>query len=178
MRRRLILMRHATAGSTAGRDHDRPLTARGHDEAKQMGDWLRAEGLRPDRVLVSTARRCRETWQAVAIGLGESAPSAAAVDFEDPLYNASLDGLLAAVRQTEGAKTLLLIAHNPGISLLALELGRDAGADEARLREGFTPATTATFLIDGDWSGLASTTTRLERLERPASLDPVRRDRP
>lgn len=166
MPRRLILMRHATAGSGTGRDHDRPLTARGLDEARRMGDWLRVEGRGPDRVLVSTARRCRETWQAVESGLGHAPPPPAAIAFEDRLYNASTEALLAAVRETEDAEALLLIAHNPGISLLALELGRDGEDDGTRLQAGFAPATIAIFEVEGAWADLGASTARLERLER------------
>ena len=60
--RQLILLRHAHAESaTAGQDDiARPLSATGLAEARAAGDWLREHGLRPDRVLCSTAARTRE----------------------------------------------------------------------------------------------------------------------
>ena len=65
--RQLILLRHAHAESaTAGQDDiARPLSATGLAEARAAGDWLREHGLRPDRVLCSTAARTRETLAAL-----------------------------------------------------------------------------------------------------------------
>lgn len=167
--RRLILMRHATAATGTGRDIDRPLTRRGIEEAHRVGERLRAQGPRPDRVITSSARRCIETWQALASGLGvepqpRRAPSPG-VEHDDHLYNASTRGLLAAIRAVEDAETLLVLAHNPGISVLALELGRARPDDELALRDGFAPASTAIFEVDGAWSDLTAAATRLLRFE-------------
>lgn len=175
--RRLILMRHATAATGTGRDFDRPLTRRGLEEAHRVGERLRAQGPRPDRVITSSARRCLETWQAVASGLGGAPESGQAtgptveplvaprVEHDDGLYNASTRGLLDAIRAVEDAQTLLVLAHNPGISVLALELGRAHPVDEIALRDGFAPASMAIFAVDGAWGDLAAATTRLLRFD-------------
>ena len=160
--RQLILMRHATAEAGGGRDHDRRLTTRGRDEALRVGLRLRSLDLTPDHVLSSTALRCRETWQGVSAGLGRSA----SVDFEKGLYNAGPDGLLHSLAGLAEPVRVLLLAHNPGISVLALEL---AGGDETAketLRGGFAPASWACFDIDGPWSLLSSRTARLCSFER------------
>jgi phosphohistidine phosphatase len=171
-RRHLIVMRHATAGAGTGRDFDRPLTRRGFDEAERAGERLRATGPLPDRALVSSARRCRETWQAMAAALASASLRAVDVALEDDLYNAATGGLLEAIRDRGGdAAVVLVLAHNPGISLLALELGSEPDADEGRrdprLRDGFAPATFAVFEIDGAWRDLAASASRLLRIERP-----------
>jgi phosphohistidine phosphatase len=93
-RRHLILIRHATAAAGTGRDFDRPLTRRGFDEAKRVGERLRVDGPVPDRVLCSSARRCRETWQSIATGLAAETLSAIDLVFDDRLYNASTNTLL------------------------------------------------------------------------------------
>lgn len=165
-RRRLILMRHATAAASSGRDVDRPLTARGLDEAQRVGARLRAAGPLPDRVLVSSARRCRETWQALASALAADRPGAIAVEFDDRLYDASTGTLIEVVRDETAAEVLLVLAHNPGISRLALELGRSNFEDESVLRDGFAPATLAVFEVSGEWQDLSAFTTHLERFER------------
>lgn len=164
--RHLILMRHATAGAAAGRDFDRPLARRGVDEAHRVGERLRKNALVPSRVLCSSARRCRETWEALAIGLGAGRPDAEAVEFDDRLYNASTNGLLDAIESVGSAETLLVIAHNPGISLLALELGLRSGGEPTPLRDGFSPASTAVFDVEGDWQDLTSATFTLRAFER------------
>lgn len=165
---RLILMRHASAAAGTGRDFDRPLTRRGLSEAHAVGERLRALHAVPDRVVSSSARRCRETCEALTSGLGTSAPTASAVEYSDLLYNASTQDLLDAIRSIDDARTLLVVAHNPGISLLALELGRRDPAQDATLRAGFVPATIAIFEVDPPWSAIGESGATLAALERPA----------
>ncbi len=165
--RRLTLMRHARQSGLATRDHDRPLTADGRDDAHRVGVRLAALGpdAIPTRVLSSTALRCRETWRSVAAALGDA--SGIEVSFEAGLYNASamaLQGEIAAA--DEAVEHLLLLAHNPGISVLGLELAQGGGEDVEALRGGFTPATTAHFEIEGPWSTLAPRTAHLVRFDR------------
>ena len=63
---RLILLRHGKAESTAatGGDFERGLTESGRREAALIGHALARTGCTPDLVLVSTARRAMETWEA------------------------------------------------------------------------------------------------------------------
>lgn len=165
MARRLILMRHAKQSGLAVRDHDRPLTDEGRDEAHRVGERLAEVGPIPDRVLSSTALRCRETWAAISAGLGE----ALEVDCESGLYNASSHDLLRAITGIDDEiEILLLLAHNPGMSLLALELGAADETALSLLRAGFSPATTACFEIEGPWSTVSARTAQLIRFERPA----------
>jgi phosphohistidine phosphatase len=169
--RRLILMRHATAAGGTGRDVDRPLTPSGRDEARFVGECLRLEGPIPDRVLCSTALRCRETWRALAAGLEAGAPSAIEVAFEAELYNATAAGLLHAVRCQTDPANVLVLAHNPGISVFALELVRRDPESAALLRGGFSPATIAVFEVDGPWPELSPESVRLLRFDRPPRAD-------
>ena len=113
--RPLILLRHAHAESaTAGQDDiARPLSATGLAEARAAGDWLREHGLRPDRVLCSTAARTRETLAALGdIGAGEI--------YEDAsIYEASPGTLASLADANRDAERLLLVGHNPGLEQLA-----------------------------------------------------------
>ena len=75
--RTLVLLRHAkaeAAGSDAPDDAERPLTARGHADAAAAGAWLARHGLLPDVVICSPARRTRQTWHGVALGMTGSPP--------------------------------------------------------------------------------------------------------
>lgn len=164
--RHLILMRHATAAAGAGRDFERPLTPHGQDEAHRVGSRLRIDGPVPDRVLCSSARRCRETWDHVAAGLAAATLPAIDVAYDDRLYNASTGSLLEALRDEQDARVLLLLAHNPGISILAVELGRGDPHAEAVLRGGFAPATLAVFELRTGWRELATPAARLLRIDR------------
>lgn len=166
--RSLILMRHATAATGTGRDFDRPLTRRGLDEAHRVGERLRIDGPVPDHVLCSSAQRCRETWRSLATGLGAESLPPIDVAFEDALYDASTAGLLEAIRAEQTAAVLLVLAHNPGISLLAVELGQGDPGFEGALREGFAPASLAVFSVDGPFRELSPVSARCQRFERDA----------
>jgi phosphohistidine phosphatase len=125
--RTLVLLRHAKAEQSPDTpDAERPLTARGHADAAAAGAWLARHALLPDVVLCSTARRTRQTWHGMAVGMTGSPPeggptgSAPVVRYEAGAYEAQPDQLLELVRAVEpGAGTVLLIAHNPGVSLLS-----------------------------------------------------------
>jgi phosphohistidine phosphatase len=146
--RRLILMRHAKAErlSDSGQDHDRPLTPRGVADARLMARELAARGLRPDLAIVSDAARTQQTWAAMAEVFGD-VPSRV----EPRLYNAAVDRLRDEVEGVgETAETVLLIAHNPGVQLLAYALLVEAAASEAVLArvESFPTGAAAVFAID------------------------------
>src|SRR5580698_5846089 len=93
--RLLILLRHAkSAWPEDIPDHERPLAPRGRRDAPAAGGWLRKSDHVPDRVLCSTARRARETWQ-----LAEEKLSAhPATVFEERVYGASGAELLDLAR--------------------------------------------------------------------------------
>ena len=93
--RKLVLVRHAKSAWPDVPDHERPLARRGQRNAPAMGRWLRTAGHLPDRVLCSTARRARETWQLMQSGL-QATPRAT---FDDGVYEASAGRLLELIRQ-------------------------------------------------------------------------------
>ena len=61
--KQLVLIRHAKSSwaDPTLADHDRPLNERVQQAAALVGLHLRAEGLHPDLVLCSSARRARQT---------------------------------------------------------------------------------------------------------------------
>lgn len=144
---RLILMRHARAepGATGG-DRARALSAEGRRDAVLMGRALAERGFRPDLALVSDAQRTRQTWDLAHEALGD-----VEVRIEPALYNASPDILRHAVEAAEDqAGCLLVLAHNPGVHLLALDYLIESAASPA-LQErlaGFPPGAAAVFSVD------------------------------
>ena len=114
------------SGQRRGRDAERPLTARGHADAAAAGAWLARHGLLPDLVICSPARRTRQTWHGVAMGMTGSPPEGGptgprpTVRYEPGVYDAHARGAAGAGPDGRpGGRTVLLIAHNPGISLLS-----------------------------------------------------------
>jgi phosphohistidine phosphatase len=149
--RRLILFRHAKAEARApsGEDIDRALAASGRQDATTMGQVLASEGLSPDLVLVSSARRTQETWECLAPAF----PRAKARLCE-ALYNASVEEILEEVQTAAPeAATMMVVAHNPGLHELAVELMLDACASASEIDKvaaRFPTSTAVAFQIDGE----------------------------
>jgi phosphohistidine phosphatase len=127
MSKTIILARHATAGDRRPNETDfkRPLLEQGRMEAAKMSGWLRSKIKKPNYILSSPAVRAQQTADIFALNT-RLAP--AKIIFEPALYNASADMLADAIRQSslpESADTLLVIAHNPGISQLAIQCAAD-----------------------------------------------------
>ncbi|GAA0808570.1 SixA phosphatase family protein [Spirilliplanes yamanashiensis] len=159
--RTLVLLRHAKADDPPGlKDIDRPLVMRGRLDAKAAGAWLATRGLLPDLVLCSAARRTRETWHGVALGLAEAgAESGPEVRYERQLYSGDVDDLLDVVRVAdEDAATILVIGHNPTVSDASVRLAPDEAA------EAFTGLQTAALAVHrctGPWTTLGPATAEL-----------------
>jgi phosphohistidine phosphatase len=75
--RTLMLMRHAKSSwdQPGLADLDRPLAPRGRRAAPLIARHLHDQGLVPDLVLCSPARRVQETWQLMTPVLGGSVAS-------------------------------------------------------------------------------------------------------
>jgi phosphohistidine phosphatase len=171
--RQLILLRHAkSAWPDDVPDHDRPLAPRGRRDAPAAGRWLSKSGYVPDRVLCSTARRARETWQLAEEKLSAHPQTA----FEDRVYGASIADLLDLARQTPaGVRTLLIVGHDPAIRGLTLELaGEPPGDAEAealgRVRVKYPTAAIAVLAFTGSWLDLGQGRARLANFATPSNF--------
>jgi phosphohistidine phosphatase len=149
---RLVVIRHAKAGE-APLDIERPLTERGLRDASAIGVWLHAQGVAPDRVVVSPARRATQTWFAAAAELHH--PPEPLID--ERIYENTMDLLLEIVSETpEGVHTLVLVGHNPAFAALALELDDGVGDAQARkeMHARFPTSAVAVFDLAGSWSAV------------------------
>ena len=170
--RRLLLLRHAKSSwsEPGASDHERPLNRRGQEAAPRIGAYLARHKLIPDRVLCSTARRTRETWELVAA----EAPAVPPATFTERLYDASARALIEVFRHTEPeAASLLVVGHNPGLQDAATALIAAGDLeDRERLREKLP--TCGLVVIDfaiADWSKLHTRSGRLERFVVPRMLE-------
>ncbi len=113
--RDLILLRHAHAEPAAAGQDDRQrgLSATGLEEARAAGEWLRAHGFLPDRILYSSAERTRQTLEALG-DLGDVQGRE-----EASIYEASPGTLAALADANRDAERLMLVGHNPGLEQLA-----------------------------------------------------------
>ncbi|MFB9234771.1 histidine phosphatase family protein [Plantactinospora siamensis] len=180
--RRIVLLRHAKAERPDRMaDPDRALTSRGHADAAAAGAWLDHSGYRPEEVICSPAKRTRQTWHDVALGLtaphaGEHPDAGAAseggpldppavpglgprVRYEDDAYDGRAADLFELLRTVgDDVGTALLVGHNPTISELS-ELLDPVHADP----DGLRTCGLAIHAFSGQWSDLAPGRAPLER---------------
>jgi len=164
----LTLVRHAKSSwdSGAGTDHSRPLNPRGLRDAPVIAKALIERGVSPDRCLVSTATRTRETVNAfLQAGLVDES----CIQYEQPLYLASPDSILDLLQtdflsQQPPPRNVMVIAHNPGLEVLADNL--------SAFKTGPMPtAAVAHFSVDAtDFAVMNTATTQLEFFITPKGL--------
>jgi phosphohistidine phosphatase len=167
---RLHLLRHAKSDQTdAVEDHERPLSRRGRETARRVGESLPAALGQLDLVLCSPALRTRQTAELVLAGFRPTLR----ILFEEELYLASDAVLLRRLRRldfrTEG---VLVVGHNPGLHELATKL---ASPDSPRFREmavgKFPTLARASLAIEAGWQSVGRGTHALTDYVTPKSLD-------
>ena len=138
----LLLVRHAQAQLFAGRDEERALTSDGVRTARMVGRMLAVTGT-PDRAVVSTAWRARQTLDEAMDAGGWKAP----VMPSDALYGGGAPDVLEAIAdEAAGCATLLVVGHEPWCSgLVGLLTG-------AQLR--MTTGALATMEVGPGWDAL------------------------
>lgn len=172
MPRELLILRHAKSawGTAATTDFDRPLTGRGKRDAHAIGAWLRQDGLVPDRLVSSPARRARQTITRVSKELKMPKERIA---WDPAIYEATLDRLLTVIGRCPADTTrVLLTGHNPGLEhLLDFLSGTESPPSEDGNR--LKTATLARLEMPGDWTQLAPGCARLISITHPDLLQGV-----
>jgi phosphohistidine phosphatase len=167
--KRLYLLRHAKSSwkDTSLPDHDRPLAGRGRRAAKAIARHLREQGIEPQLVLCSTARRARETLDRIEPALG-----APAIELEHDLYAASAPALLERLRSVpDTIDSVLLIGHNPGLQELALDLVRPSPTARELAAKYPTAALATLAFRESSWRECGHKTGELVALVRPRDLE-------
>lgn len=172
MTRTLYLLRHAKA-TDAGRggDRERALTPEGKRDAARMGGRMVALGITPALVLCSTAKRAAQTFEQVA----SAYPKGLAAEYEDPLYSATAEDLMARLQEIDdGFNSALIVGHNPTFHDLAVELaGRGEPELLGRLAEGLPKGGLIALALPAKgWKDLRPATGTLTILETPKDLRP------
>jgi phosphohistidine phosphatase len=114
--KRLLLIRHAKAEGHAATDFERPLSARGYQDAQGLARHLQSEGLLPQLMISSPAARTQATAKAISNQL-------IPIQYEPSIYEASEQTLLQVINQLpDEYEFAALVGHNPGIAYLLLNL--------------------------------------------------------
>ncbi|MBB4197914.1 hypothetical protein CCR94_18985 [Rhodoblastus sphagnicola] len=174
MSRQLLLLRHAKSSWDEPdlSDHERPLAKRGRKAGALLREFFRAEAIRPDLVLVSSAKRALETLD--ALNPWASPPP---VEILPALYHAAPETILETIRAAPGsARILLVIAHNPGLHDFALRLsGASNAAPARRMAEAYPTGALAQFELDRPWAELELNGGKLTRFVTPKELSAMER---
>ncbi|MBT1003569.1 histidine phosphatase family protein [Paenarthrobacter sp. DKR-5] len=166
--KRLLILRHSKAAWPMGvDDHERPLEERGHQDAPEAGRWMVKHGLIPDFILCSSALRTRQTTIWVCDQLGEKAPTP---KLESRLYAASAARMLSVVNHVpDTVRTLLLVAHMPGVQDLVLRLASRDSDEESYMDAASHFPTTGLAVLEHDlpWAELDGQDARLTHFAVP-----------
>jgi len=121
----LYLVRHADA-TPGDPDELRSLSDEGRDQARQLGERLKVDGVVPDVILTSPLLRARETATALARATGAEAEA------DDRLApGASPDDVRAAIAGR--GERVVVIGHQPDCGRVAAAL---AGGEEPSFPPG------------------------------------------
>jgi phosphohistidine phosphatase len=168
---RLMLLRHAKSDwSRPGLpDRERPLNARGREAAPMIATHIATYDLVPQRAIVSSAVRTRETWKLMTPSFRRRPETI----FERRIYEASPHTILSVIKETPvSIKSLMVVGHNPGLHTLAMALiGSGDGALRTELNAKFpTGALAVIDFIAESWSALRAGTGALAHFVKPRSL--------
>ncbi len=168
----LVLLRHARAvQQSRGDDLSRDLQDKGRRDSGLLGSYLRSHDLVPDVALVSSSARTRQTFDGLTATIEAPVPAT----YDEALYNATAGEIRSMLKATEpGVRTLMIVAHNPGIADLAVMLSRDGDPVEiGRMRNRFAPCSLAVIACDAeDWADAAARGGRLDLFLQPEDLEP------
>jgi phosphohistidine phosphatase len=165
----LHLLRHAKSSAKDDvEDHQRPLSRRGREAARRVGEHLPAHIGALDLVLCSSALRTRETLDLVVAGFSPRPRSL----IEGELYLSSRERLLDRLRRLDAKDVnVMLIGHNPGLHELALSLAAKGSPRFEALASGkFPTCAYASFRVPVRWSALGFSRHELIGYVTPGSL--------
>ncbi len=165
--KQLYLARHAKSAwdTQAPNDFSRPLSKRGVKDAKRMGKRLAELEWNPQLILCSPAQRTRQTCDL----LYRYAKLDADIQWKDELYAASTSALVKLLAHTpESISSVMMIAHNPAIEWLLLDLCNDVPAQANG--KIVTTANIAKINWQDSWSNLQLGSGELVDLLRPKEI--------
>lgn len=117
----LLILRHAKSSwsDTELFDYDRPLNKRGKRDAPRMGKHLRQQGLIPDLILTSSAKRARKTASKVTKACGYTGKVRRLDAFYDALPGVYFETLQAL---SNSYQCVMVVGHNPTMEQLVMHL--------------------------------------------------------
>lgn len=116
--KKLYIIRHAKSSwkDETLNDFERPLSKRGKANAPMMGERLKKNGVMPDVIISSPAKRAKTTAEMIAKEIGYKKK----VLFDENIYESSVDKLRKILMALDDKnKAVFLVGHNPSLNDLA-----------------------------------------------------------
>lgn len=131
-----------------------------------MRQLMQSEGLNPDLVYVSSARRSMETLEEL-----QPWDRPPVVEVREGLYHAPPSKIIEHLNEVpDSARSVLLIGHNPGLQEFTVLLAGESGdALAQRVAEAYPTGALAEFEIDS-WAKVGPGSGRLTRFVTPRDL--------
>ncbi len=113
----VYVLRHAQAEKLGTTDQARKLSGKGQRQALTMATWITQSRIEFDQIIVSDSARTMETLELLEL----TSP----VSVSMKAYNAAAQTLSQLIRESGTQGSVLVVAHNPGVSDLCRQAGND-----------------------------------------------------
>lgn len=158
----LLIMRHAKSSwdNSECSDFERPLNEFGLKAAPFMGNIIYKNGLQPDLIISSPAKRAKQT----AVLIKAVAEIDANIEYREELYGARTTAFLNVTFNIEDKyESVLLIGHNPEIENFIHKMTGET--------QSMPTASVAVIKLNiKKWSEITANCGRLELIVRPRDL--------
>ncbi len=117
--KRIYIIRHAKSSwsDLSLDDFDRPLKKRGKEDIKNIAQWLKKEGIKPDKVISSPAKRAVKTLKILETVLNIKKNI---INFDKNIYEAHVGYLMKMIEKLDNRyNNVFIIGHNPSLSELS-----------------------------------------------------------
>ncbi|RMD52569.1 MAG: histidine phosphatase family protein [Nitrospirae bacterium] len=121
MLRTIILVRHAKSkkGPDYPDDFKRPLSSRGKKNAISAGEFLKKQGIMPELIISSDAKRAKKTTKRVISAMGYNGD----VVFKRDLYLEGFKAYIDVLKKLDDSiRTVMLVGHNPDLEELVYKI--------------------------------------------------------
>ena len=161
--KQIFLLRHAKSdwSTLSQQDFDRPLAKRGVQDAELMTKYIKDQDYKLDKVLCSTARRTKETFDICADGFNFSIEDAL---YLDELYFGEARTIISLIESLDDSlRSILIVGHNPTIHILTERITSNA-------IEKYPTCALAKISIENSWKDLSSKQCKLKSFMKPKEL--------
>ena len=161
--KQVYILRHAKSSwdNKDLSDFDRPLSKRGEKDAKKICSFIKNKNFFVDKVICSSAKRTKETFDLIADGLNFPIEEAS---YTEDLYFGDTQNIINYLnRLDEKLNNILIIGHNPTLHMLV-----EALTNETIIK--FATCNLAIINFKGEWKTLDFYKSSLKSIIRPKEI--------